>query len=73
MLKLITICRLLDIVGINHEVWKTISDELSNDKIKVTPASIRVSVAKRKSEFLNYTEFTKNNENNDGQENVHSK
>jgi len=63
---------MLDIVGVNN--WKIIADELSNDKIKVTSASIRVSVAKRKSEFLNCSiQFSKIIKNYEDQENVHGK
>lgn len=49
---------MLDIVGVNHEVWKKIADELSDDKVKVTPAAMRINVVKRKSEFLNAVDCT---------------
>lgn len=64
-------CHFLDIAGVNHEVWKKIADELSNGKINVTLASIRVFVAKRKSEFLNCIQLSVNEKQD--HENVYGK
>jgi len=49
---------LLDIVSVNHEVWKTIANELSTNGNNITPASIRVYVAKRKTEYLRKSNCT---------------
>lgn len=61
---------LLDIVGVNHEVWKKIANELSTNAVNITPASIRVYVAKRKAEYLRKSNCTPlandDNENESG-------
>jgi len=43
---------LLDLVGLNHKVWKKITNELSVDGFNITPVSIKVCVAKIRLECL---------------------
>lgn len=50
-------------MGVNHEIWIKIANELSNDVVKVTPASIRVHIAKRKLEFLENLNVLENDNN----------